>query len=71
MSRLAARCLVVLSLASVLAGCGQQQCLAVPVCESNEAQSNTACGSGETSCRKVEICGSTIYCRPGTADAGP
>lgn len=56
----------------LLASCGPQAtCLAVPVCNTGEQESQAACGANETACRKVEICGQTIYCRPGTADAGP
>lgn len=55
-----------------LAACGPPAvCAAVPSCETNETSSNTACTSTETGCRKVEVCNTTIYCRPGTADAGP
>lgn len=46
------------------------QCLALPVCNAGEASSNTPCGANEPSCRKNELCGTTIYCRPGSADGG-
>lgn len=56
----------------LLASCGPQStCLAAPVCNSGEQESQTACGANETSCRTVSICGQTIYCRPGAGDAGP
>ncbi len=57
---------------TLLAGCGPEaNCLALPVCEQGEVESQTACASGETTCRTVAICGQAIFCRPGAADAGP
>lgn len=56
----------------LLASCGPQAtCLAQPVCNSGEQESQAACGASEPSCRTVSLCGQTISCRPGAADAGP
>ncbi len=60
-----------LGLGGLLSSCGPPVCAAIPTCESNETESTTACTTAETSCRKVEVCSTTIYCRPATADAGP
>ena len=65
--RLAAVCL-----AGLAVGCapGTADCLAIAVCEANEAEVDDCTGADE-SCHEVTICGSTIYCVDASGDAGP
>ena len=48
---------------TTLVGCGPPVCAGIPECEAGETKSATVCTSSETGCRKVELCGTTIYCR--------
>jgi hypothetical protein len=66
------RVVVVALSVGAFAACGPPPvCAAVPTCAMNEVSSSMQCGANETGCRRVELCQSVIYCRPGTADAGP